>query len=183
MAGVNITAYKNNTNKGSYLLNLFDNNNINEILSYLDNNHDININEQGKFGRTALYYACRNGSLDLIQILLDKGANIELRNHHGFTPIYCASLHNQPHIIQLLHDYGGNIYKTDAGGLSPLHIAAEKGYIKVVKILLDLDKQHQYVFMKDSIGYTPYDWAILKHHSDCAELLNSSMTQFSSINC
>jgi ankyrin repeat protein len=49
----------------------------------------INSKESGS-GNTALHFACRNGHLDVIQHLLENGADINSRNHFQNTPLFLA---------------------------------------------------------------------------------------------
>ena len=41
-------------------------------------------------GNTALYQACREGHVDIVQYLLANGANTELRGYYNWTPLQVA---------------------------------------------------------------------------------------------
>ena len=44
-----------------------------------------------KDGRTPLYVACEHGSVPVVKLLLEKGANIEAKRKDGTTPLIVAA--------------------------------------------------------------------------------------------
>ncbi|MGA1563944.1 MAG: ankyrin repeat domain-containing protein, partial [Pontimonas sp.] len=42
-------------------------------------------------GRTALMHACENGHSEVVQLLLDHGANINIKSTHGYTALIAAA--------------------------------------------------------------------------------------------
>jgi ankyrin repeat protein len=68
-------------------------------------------------------------ALEAVQVLLDRGANIDEVDNNGDTPMHSAAEGNFPTIVQLLADRGANanIWKRpDVEGRTPLYIA--EGY-------------------------------------------------------
>ena len=57
------------------------NNKIDTINYLLDNGADINLH--GKFGNTALHWAAGDENIKIVELLLEKGANIKLKNDKG----------------------------------------------------------------------------------------------------
>ena len=55
---------------------------------------------------TALHCAVASGSLQTVQVLLDSGATIKVKNNHKNTPISLAKLHDQRQILDLLENFG-----------------------------------------------------------------------------
>ncbi len=78
-----------------------------------------------KGGMTALLYAARDGRLDEARLLLDFGADIELREANEITPLLMALLNNQLDVANLLLDYGAEINVDDFYGRSPLFAAVD----------------------------------------------------------
>jgi ankyrin repeat protein len=60
-------------------------------------------------GRTALYIACSNGAMEVVQFFIDNGANIETPNKNGWTPLNSASYNGQLSVVDLLISKGANI--------------------------------------------------------------------------
>ena len=67
-----------------YLVNMGFSNEI--IYDYLQNNDTENINETNSFGETPLHYAIRNKNSRIIELLLDKKADLYQIDELGNTP-------------------------------------------------------------------------------------------------
>ena len=95
---------------------------------------DPNINDAEELH---LYEASANNNVELVRLLLDIGADINLANRDGETPLYVASLFGYVKMVRILAERGGNINKANKNGETPLHIASQNGQVEVVKILLE----------------------------------------------
>ena len=73
-----------------------------EVVERLLGKGGININTQNKNGQTCLHVACLNGSVNVVRILLDHGAEIGLVDAKGNTPLHNAMTKNQPEIVKIL---------------------------------------------------------------------------------
>lgn len=65
-------------------------------------------NGNGLIAQTPLYYATQNGNCELAKLLLQYGADPNLRFSHVNSPIQVAIDFEQPEILQLIIDYGGD---------------------------------------------------------------------------
>jgi hypothetical protein len=51
----------------------------------------VDVNTKFRYGATALFYACDHGHLDVVKVLLDKGADLTIKDSfYGFTPLTLA---------------------------------------------------------------------------------------------
>ncbi len=110
------------------------------VLKKLKANKKININQadpHDDLDNNALYQATQLGNTDIVQILLDKGANIEAKTKYGHTPLHIASAQGGTEIIQLLLSKNANKEAKDKNRSTPLHIAVWYGNTPIVKLLLD----------------------------------------------
>lgn len=49
---------------------------------------------------TALFWACAKGFLELVQLLMTKGASVNARNSYNATPLLAAADRNRYHIMR-----------------------------------------------------------------------------------
>lgn len=91
------------------------NNSVN-ILKYLMNYKESKriVNNKDKYGNTPLKLAIQKGNKEVVEILLDNGADIHLRdNFLGFTPIMVAAFCGKKEIVRILYSRGANLYDRD----------------------------------------------------------------------
>ena len=91
-------------------------------------------------GRT-LHEASSSGRIDVVRLLLDRGAAIDATAGDGGTPLHLASSAGHIDVVRLLLDRGAAIDATDGdSGSTPLHVASgagDSGCIDAVRLLLD----------------------------------------------
>jgi hypothetical protein len=64
--------------------------NLERVKRLIDNG--VNLDEQDKYGMTALHYAVRyDSNIGIIHLLIDKGASLEIKNNHDKTPLEWAN--------------------------------------------------------------------------------------------
>lgn len=79
------------------------------------------INIKDRNGLTALHHACKNNNLEMVEFLLEKGANVHAINRASQTPLYEAITNKNIEIIKLLLEYGSDInHKDEECGQTPL---------------------------------------------------------------
>lgn len=110
------------------------------ILGLLNKGH-ANPNAQDKAyvgdSRGPLHMAVSLGSRDLVQLLLDFGANPNLGNRSQETPLHFAAERGYTDIVQLLLARGANIDAlTKHTHMTPLLAAAENGHAEIVRLLI-----------------------------------------------
>jgi len=114
-------------------------------------NPDVNI--QDEEGLSPLYFACINGNTDLMQKLLDHGANVNAINNAGNAPIHLAASKSAKILETLLATEGIDVNKANIYGETPLHIAVIHDKFQNVKALLLLANAN--VNVQDIYGNTP----------------------------
>lgn len=109
-------------------------------------NSGIDVNEQVQ-GSYLLNMACYRGHLETVQLLLEKGAEINVTAGDGSTPLIQAGSGDKTgEIIALLLEKGADVNAADKTGMTALGntifkicTTGENSRIKVLEILLDHD--------------------------------------------
>ncbi|KAM6436274.1 ankyrin repeat domain-containing protein 16 isoform 1-T2 [Liasis olivaceus] len=119
---------------------------------------------------TPLMMACTRRNLEIIQDLVQHGANLLLKNKDGWNCFHIASREGDPRVIQYLLDASPGIWDTESRiRRTPLHTAAMHGCLEVVKILLERCRYQPDA--RDNCGVTPFMDAVQNGHLDVARLL------------
>lgn len=80
----------------------------------------------------AIHLAARRGHLDMVKLLLDRGASPDARDSQGTTPLFETS---DPAIAKLLIARGAKVSARDSDGIQPIHRAATRS-LELVKLLV-----------------------------------------------
>lgn len=106
----------------------------------LDNDNDIDVNQKGGEMYTPLQVAASNGSSDMVDCLLKRGANVHSKGGTFFTALQAAASSGDEATVRLLLDKGART--TDRGGRhsTPLHAAIRaNSSIELIDLLLEHD--------------------------------------------
>lgn len=78
------------------------------------------------FNRSALHIACSRGYRDVVRVLLENGANPNIRDNNLNTPLHLASSTESVDVVQMLLNYGTNVLLRDSHGLLALDFSIGK---------------------------------------------------------
>jgi len=84
-----------------------------------------------------LVEAARSGHAGLCALLLDAGADPDVRDGHGRSPLYWAAATGQVAVVELLLARSADIHLAARSGDTPLVVAAQNGHEDVVRALLE----------------------------------------------
>jgi ankyrin repeat protein len=76
-------------------------------------------------GMTALLLAARDGHLDAAKVLVEVGADVNLRDPNGLTPLMMALTNGQLDVAKFLLDHGADVSAADWWGRQPLWAAVD----------------------------------------------------------
>ena len=76
-------------------------------------------------GMTALMFASREGCLDCVAAMIEKGASIDLPDPEGVTPLLWAIWNTRFDVAKYLIEHGANVNRWDWWGRTPLYLAVD----------------------------------------------------------
>lgn len=130
----------------------------------------------GQRGQTTLHLACAGGVDTLVALMLESGANIELRDEAGYLPVYYAMAQGHCDItIRLLRKYTDptKIIVVQRSQSTALHVAARFGLTTAAATLLGMGADANIL---DAFGITPCEEATRQKNSglrdDVEDVLN-----------
>ena len=115
---------------------------VNKLLAITD----INVDAAPDEGRTALHWAANNGFVDVIEALLNAGADVDRQDNSGSTALHLAATMNHAKVVDLLRGKGTASDIVDEAGRKPIHYAAMDGNFSVVQ-LLARDSQNSPIYI------------------------------------
>ncbi|XP_054287681.1 uncharacterized protein LOC129003414 [Macrosteles quadrilineatus] len=95
-------------------------------------------------GNTSVHHAVLGDdekSLRLLELLIDKGVDLNIANHLHQTPLHLAVEREFQPCVKLLLDNGAKVNVQDNVGRTPLHYAVSKKNNSIVKLLIRRDSQ------------------------------------------
>ncbi|XP_077590149.1 caskin-1 isoform X2 [Stigmatopora nigra] len=131
----------------------------------------VNVNFQDTDGFSPLHHAALNGNLELITLLLESQAAVDIRDQKGMRPLHYAAWQGKAEPMKMLLKSGSSVNVQSDEGQIPLHHAAQHGHYDVSEMLL----QHQSnPCIVDNAGKTPLDLACEFGRVGVVQLLLSS---------
>jgi hypothetical protein len=123
-------------------------------------------------GVPILSLAIRNRHRELIDLLLEKGANVNAVSHdRGNSPLMEAAVRGDLGSVERLLDAGADTDLQSKNGQTSLMLAVGEGFTSVARLLLEHNADTSPV---DQLGMTAGKYAELFKHTEMAELIRRS---------
>ncbi|XP_049832261.1 poly [ADP-ribose] polymerase tankyrase-1-like isoform X3 [Schistocerca gregaria] len=133
-------------------------------------------NLSGRERGRRLIQAAKQGTVEVLQALLEIGADVGARdeNWSGWTALHWAAYWGDAEAVRCLVDGGAEVDARDHRKIAPLHLAAFNGHTAVVQMLLassaDPNSRHHW-------GGTPLHAAAYSGHADVVAVLLEAGTE------
>ena len=116
----------------------------------------ININYKDENGFTALHFACDEGNLKIVEIILGVDCDTNIKNIHKQTPLHISAKRGYFDISKKLIESGAKLNIEDSEKNTPIHYVCKNNYIELLKYFLTKNPK---VEEKNIYGKTPKDLA------------------------
>ncbi|XP_034136484.1 ankyrin repeat, PH and SEC7 domain containing protein secG isoform X2 [Drosophila guanche] len=128
-------------------------------------------------GMSALHFAAMNNQLEICEILLQGGINMDAKTKVDRTPLHLACYYGHERVVSLLLALKCSVNSRDMLRMTPLHWAVEKKHKSIVRMLLKCQAD---VSLVSKFGKTPIALAVYTEQADVlAELEAARQAQAS----
>ena len=125
--------------------------------------------ESGHSGPTPLHLAVTLNKVELVKMLLMKGAHLEAVDDYGYTPLLKAVKYSVPdEIIDLLLVHGADVYAVTEDEKTALHFAAQNDEEDMIRAMIERGLP---VDVEDNDGWTPLHEAVYYGSGGAAKAL------------
>uniref|UniRef100_A0A8B9RNY9 Kinase D-interacting substrate 220a n=1 Tax=Astyanax mexicanus TaxID=7994 RepID=A0A8B9RNY9_ASTMX len=124
--------------------------------------------EPRRNGQTPLMAAAEQGSLEIVQELIRRGANVNLDDVDCWTALVSAAKEGHVEVVKELLDNNANVEHRDMGGWTALMWAAYKGRVEVARLLLEKGANPS---ITGQYSVYPIIWAAGRGHAEIVRLL------------
>jgi ankyrin repeat protein len=130
--------------------------------------HPEHVNAKCGSEGTPMNIAARAGHIDILSLLLERGADVSGQGHAGQSPLHRASFGGKLEAGKALLDRGADINARDKDDWTPLHSAAFNGHVEFARMLLERGAG---INVHDNEGITPLHQAVGFGHIQFVRLL------------
>lgn len=122
-----------------------------------------------------LFLACKNGSSELINRLLQIPKIIDVQDENGWTPLIIAIYNNQKEVVKTLLMNGANLSICNFKGTTPL-MYAKSAYVKykdpeIIKLLISLDVN---IYQKDYTNKNVLDYCLENNKFELLDIIKEN---------
>ncbi|XP_071095704.1 uncharacterized protein [Haliotis cracherodii] len=148
--------------------------------------------------QTPFFEACKNGHIDIVRLLIEKGADVSAAaaddDDDCYTALHLACKNGHVDIVRLLIEKGADVSAAaaavaadDDDGYTALHLACKNGHIDIVRLLIekgaDVSAAAAAIAAADDDGYTALHLACKNAHIDIVRLLIEKGADVSAASC
>ena len=118
--------------------------------------------------KTLFFNAVRDGNLQEVHALMQKGVDLDSKDDNDYTPLHYAAMVNYVSIADILLQNGAAIDLQSITKRTPLHIGSQFGSVEVVKLLIEKGAK---IDQKDQYGFSALHVAVEHDQESIIEIL------------
>jgi uncharacterized protein len=108
----------------------------NEVARYLVlKGADVNQPSNNGFNVYPIHSAAAGNYTDIVRMLIDNGAQVNVKQQAGSTPLHSAAQNGNLEMLILMLEHGAEVNTRMEGGKLPADVAREKGFDEIAEIL------------------------------------------------
>ena len=138
------------------------------LAEHLVAKHAEQVNAGGGNWATAMHVAARAGHVDILSLLLENGAEVDIRGRFGHTPLHRATENGKLEAGRCLLDHGADINARNENDETPLFDAMSSRQVEFARMLLERGAR---IDVCDSDGWTPLHRAVINGDVQSVRLL------------
>uniref|UniRef100_A0A1A8N2G5 non-specific serine/threonine protein kinase n=1 Tax=Nothobranchius pienaari TaxID=704102 RepID=A0A1A8N2G5_9TELE len=120
------------------IIHAINDDNVPGLQHLLGSLNSYDVNQPNKHGTPPLLIAAGCGNVQIIEVLMRKGADIQANDKTGANAVYHAARHGHVDTLRFLHDNRCPLDVQDKCGETALHVAARYGNVDVVSYLCSI---------------------------------------------
>mmetsp|Transcript_44626 Transcript_44626/g.112459 ORF Transcript_44626/g.112459 Transcript_44626/m.112459 type:complete len:909 (-) Transcript_44626:74-2800(-) len=146
-----------------------------------------NVNDRDRQQQTLLHVACYENNVDMVRLLLENKADVDVQDRNGWTPLHCAASAGRYDIVMLLMEHDADLNALNRDGTSVMHYlvrrfvpdAQKESFIAVLKTMIERGFD---VNTQNKFGESPLHQACLRGNIPSIKLLLDSDAKVDAVN-
>ena len=98
---------------------------------------DMPVAAQNKDGETPLHLASQYEEVEVVRMLIERGADVSAQNKEGETPLHRALEYGNVGVVRMLIESGTDVSAQNKDGMTPLHLASLHRRVEAVRMLIE----------------------------------------------
>ena len=128
------------------------------------------LNTVDKNGETLLFEACKQGNIEIVELLVENGADISATNNSNETPLFEACRQGNIEIVELLVKNGADISVINNNNETPLFEACRQQNTEVIDLLV---KNGADVTISNNEGKQIFDYVDMSIDGSCNKYMRN----------
>jgi ankyrin repeat protein len=146
-----------------------------------------NVNDRDRQQQTLLHVACYENNTEMVRLLLETKADVDVQDRNGWTPLHCAASAGRYDVVLLLMEDDADLTALNRDGTSVMHYLVrrfvpetqEKSFVTVLKAMIDRDFD---VNTQNKFGESPLHQACLRGNIPSIKILLKSNAKVDVVN-
>ncbi len=157
---------------GADIYTAIDSGSVAQVMDYIEQNPQL-LNQKNSDGLTPLNLAAYRGHAEIVEKLLDTGADPDIGDNENSRPIHNAAVGGNNGVIEVLLKHGLEIAVMDNNGMTALMFAISYSHFETANYLLDKGADTK---LANNNGWTALHYAVQQEQAELAKRLIESGT-------